>query len=176
MRLTEATVLPFDYFDYAAQLREFLDDAIKLAKRRDLLETIDEKALSEIVDLFAKEAEASLKNGQELIAHLEKRDSTSADQTPDEVKLRRFNDALIATERALTDERGLRGRNWYKHQIYAPGFYTGYAALALPDLQQGLNDRNPEHAREGLNRIVQALKRATDTLRQANQLKPGSNY
>jgi N-acetylated-alpha-linked acidic dipeptidase len=75
---------------------------------------------------------------------------------------------LIQVERALTDPQGLRGRSWYKHQIYAPGYYTGYAALPLPDFRQALDDRNSDNAREGLRRIVEAIKRATGVLRQAS--------
>jgi N-acetylated-alpha-linked acidic dipeptidase len=74
---------------------------------------------------------------------------------------------LIAAERALTDDRGLRGRQWYKHQIYAPGFYTGYAALPLPDLRQAIEDRNSANAAEASRRIVEAINRATEVLRGA---------
>ncbi|HEV7842825.1 MAG TPA: transferrin receptor-like dimerization domain-containing protein, partial [Pyrinomonadaceae bacterium] len=83
------------------------------------------------------------------------------------LRLKRINDALLATERALTDARGLRGRPWYKHQIYAPGYYTGYAAQPLPDLRQAIEDRNPANAREAAVRITEAVMRATDALRKA---------
>ncbi|HUS09031.1 MAG TPA: transferrin receptor-like dimerization domain-containing protein, partial [Pyrinomonadaceae bacterium] len=82
-------------------------------------------------------------------------------------RLKRINDALIGVERALTDDRGLRGRNWYTHQIYAPGTYTGYAAQPLPDFRQALEDRNTTNAAEALDRIVTAIDRATETLRRA---------
>jgi len=81
--------------------------------------------------------------------------------------LKRLNDALIMAERSLTDARGLRGRPWYVHQIYAPGTYTGYAAQPLPDFRQALEDRNPANAGEALARIVEALRRATETLKRA---------
>jgi N-acetylated-alpha-linked acidic dipeptidase len=69
-------------------------------------------------------------------------------------------------ERQFIDQRGLRGRAWYKHQIYAPGFYTGYAAQPLTDFRQALDERNAANAKEGLERIVEAVKRATRTLKQ----------
>jgi N-acetylated-alpha-linked acidic dipeptidase len=80
-------------------------------------------------------------------------------------RLRKLNDALIAAERALTDPRGLRGRAWYRHQIYAPGFYTGYAAQPLPDLRQAIDDRNTTNAREAAQRIGEAIRRATQALK-----------
>jgi N-acetylated-alpha-linked acidic dipeptidase len=61
----------------------------------------------------------------------------------------------------------LRGRTWYKHEIYAPGIYTGYAAQPLTDFQQALDDRNTTNAKESLERILEAVKRATSVLRQA---------
>src|SRR5690349_1144412 len=79
-----------------------------------------------------------------------------------------FDEKPMNAERQFIDERGLRGRAWYKHQIYAPGIYTGYAAQPLTDFRQALDDRNGPNAKEGLDRIVDALKRATDTLKQGH--------
>ena len=79
-------------------------------------------------------------------------------------KLAKINDALVQAERQFIDPRGLRGRAWYKHQIYAPGFYTGYAAQPLTDFRQALDDRNSANAKESLERIVEAIKRVTRTL------------
>jgi N-acetylated-alpha-linked acidic dipeptidase len=73
----------------------------------------------------------------------------------------------MAVERAFLDPRGLRGRAWFKHEIYAPGIYTGYAAQPLTDFRQALDDRNTSNAKESLERIVEAIKRATDVLRAA---------
>jgi len=81
-------------------------------------------------------------------------------------RLRRLNDALMQAERALIDDRGLHGRTWFKHQIYAPGFYTGYAALPLPDLRQAIEDGRAGDASEAAGRITEAIKRATEVLKQ----------
>jgi N-acetylated-alpha-linked acidic dipeptidase len=70
-------------------------------------------------------------------------------------------------ERDFIDERGLRGRPWYKHEIYAPGIYTGYAAQPLTDFSQALDDRNSVNSKQSLERIVAAIRRATETLKKA---------
>jgi N-acetylated-alpha-linked acidic dipeptidase len=88
-------------------------------------------------------------------------------QDSDAAKLKSINGTLMDVERQFVDARGLRGRAWYKHQIYAPGIYTGYAAQPLTDFRQALDDRNTNNAKESLKRIVDALKRATTTLKQA---------
>jgi len=86
-------------------------------------------------------------------------------RSSDRAKLAKINDALVQAERQFIDPKGLRGRAWYKHRIYAPGFYTGYAAQPLTDFRQALDDRNSANAKEGLERIVEAIKRATKTLK-----------
>ena len=159
MRLAGAEGLPFDYRDYATQINEFFEESMKTAKRRNLTEALDEKPMRDALKRFGEEAARTDKARVDAIA-----DNKGARNA---AKLRRLNDALIAVERALTDSRGLRGRTWYRHQIYAPGTYTGYAAQPLPDFRQALEDRNTANAKEGLERIVEALNRATEVLRKA---------
>jgi N-acetylated-alpha-linked acidic dipeptidase len=154
MRLADADGLSFDYTDYATEIREFFRDAVQIAGRRNLGNAFDEKAMTGAVDDFAKEAERMEKARQDAI-----RDG-------DRGRLAKINDALMLAERQFIDPRGLRGRAWYRHQIYAPGFYTGYAAQPLTDFRQALDDRNGAQAKEGLERIVEAVKRATNTLKQ----------
>jgi N-acetylated-alpha-linked acidic dipeptidase len=48
--------------------------------------------------------------------------------------------ALMRTERDLT-AGGLPRRPWYVHQIYAPGFYTGYGVKTLPGVREGIEQR-----------------------------------
>jgi N-acetylated-alpha-linked acidic dipeptidase len=155
LRLADADGLSFDYTDYTSQIREFFAETMRVARIRNLANSFDEKSMNEAVMEFVREAERVERVRREAV------------QGPDREKLRRINDALIQTERQLIDSRGLRGRAWYKHQIYAPGFYTGYAAQPLTDFRQALDDRNGANAKEALERIVQAIKRATNTLKEA---------
>jgi N-acetylated-alpha-linked acidic dipeptidase len=114
---------------------------------------------------------ASIKEFSEAAERVKKarRDSLSAlDKSPAAAqKIKRINDVLIAAERGFIDLRGLQGRSWYKHEIYAPGIYTGYAAQPLTDFRQALDDRNGSNAREGLNRVIEAIRRVTETLKSA---------
>jgi N-acetylated-alpha-linked acidic dipeptidase len=162
LRLADAAGLPLDYRDYAGQVREFFDQTMKLAKRRKLAGAFDAEPMNKAIAKFSDEAERVEKARQETVAEIERDEKPSA-----VAKLKRINDALLAVERSLTDDRGLRGRTWYTHQIYAPGAYTGYAAQPLPDFRQALDDRNAANAKDGLERIVEALNRATETLRKA---------
>ena len=39
---------------------------------------------------------------------------------------------------------GLEGRSWYKHHIYAPGFYTGYGVKTIPGVREAIEQREFE--------------------------------
>jgi N-acetylated-alpha-linked acidic dipeptidase len=156
MRLADADGLPFDYTDYAFEIRGFFREAMKLAGWRNLVDALDDKPMTAALDDFSKEAERIEKARQDAI------------KSNDRAKLARINDALMNAERQFIDQRGLRGRTWYKHHIYAPGIYTGYAAQPLTDFRQALDDRNAANAKEGLVRITEAVKRATATLKQGH--------
>jgi N-acetylated-alpha-linked acidic dipeptidase len=162
MRLADADGLPFDYTDYANQVRDYFNESVRLAKRRNLGSAIDEKSMNDAVKNFTDEAARVERERQKLVAESEKSSASAA-------KLRRLNDALIAAERAFIDDRGLLGRPWYKHEIYAPGTFTGYAAQPLTDFRQAIDDRNTTNAKEGLDRIISAIKRATDVLKKGSE-------
>jgi len=51
------------------------------------------------------------------------------------------NAALVALERAFLRDEGLPGRPWFRHQVYAPGFYTGYGVKTLPAIREALEQR-----------------------------------
>jgi N-acetylated-alpha-linked acidic dipeptidase len=155
MRLADADGLQFDYTDYASQVRAFFTETMRLARIRNLAESVDEKSMTAAIDDFAKEAERVEKDRQEAV------------RKSDRARLGKINDALMLAERQFIDARGLRGRAWYKHQIYAPGFYTGYAAQPLTDFRQAVDDRNSANAKESLEKIVDSIKRVTKTLKSA---------
>jgi N-acetylated-alpha-linked acidic dipeptidase len=173
LRLAMASGLPFDYTDYATQIREFLRETERTATRRKLANSFDAKNLGDALNAFAEEAARVDKRRRELIVEFEKAspqtEKGNANSPAAAQRLRRLNDALISAERALTDARGLRGRVWYTHQIYAPGFYTGYAAQPLPDLRQAIDDRNATNAREAAQHIADAIRRATDALKKERE-------
>jgi N-acetylated-alpha-linked acidic dipeptidase len=170
MRLADAEGLPFDYTDYGVQVREFFSESVKTARRRKLSAAFDEKGMNDALEELIKEAARVEKSRQATVLEIERTRLEATDRhLRARERLSRINDALLAVERALIDDRGLRGRPWYRHQVYAPGFYTGYAAQPLPDFRQALEDGNSINAKEALDSIVEAIKRATNALRQARE-------
>ena len=55
-----------------------------------------------------------------------------------------INNLLYTSERLLTRDEGLEGRTWYKHHIYAPGFYTGYGVKTIPGVREAIEQREYE--------------------------------
>ena len=84
-----------------------------------------------------------------------------------------LNRILISTERMMTYEEGLPRRPWFKHQIYAPGFYTGYGVKTLPGIREGIEQRTWEVVEKyveivaaALNRVAGAIDRAAEVVRE----------
>jgi N-acetylated-alpha-linked acidic dipeptidase len=65
-------------------------------------------------------------------------DALDGDSIDDAAALNRL---LYRSERALTAAEGLPGRDWYRHQIYAPGYYTGYGVKTLPRVREAIEAR-----------------------------------
>jgi N-acetylated-alpha-linked acidic dipeptidase len=61
---------------------------------------------------------------------------------------KRLDEVLFKTERALTRADGLPRRDWFRHQIYAPGFYTGYGVKTIPGVREAIEQRNWREASE----------------------------
>jgi N-acetylated-alpha-linked acidic dipeptidase len=73
-------------------------------------------------------------------------------------KLAQLNQILYKTERYLINPEGLPRRPWYKHQIYAPGFYTGYGVKTLPMIREAIEQKNWTEAEAGILRVTEVLK------------------
>jgi N-acetylated-alpha-linked acidic dipeptidase len=80
---------------------------------------------------------------------------------------------LIGIEQSLTDDRGLPGRPWYKHLIYAPGVLTGYGSKTIPGVREAIEGRRWSEADEYAIRTAAVLNACADRLdKAAGLLKP----
>jgi N-acetylated-alpha-linked acidic dipeptidase len=68
------------------------------------------------------------------------------------------NHLLIESERKLTTPEGLSNRPWFKHQIYAPGFYTGYAAKTMPAVRESIEQKQWKQADDAIVVISRVLQ------------------
>jgi N-acetylated-alpha-linked acidic dipeptidase len=72
--------------------------------------------------------------------------------------LSEVNKLLIESERKLTNAEGLPNRPWFKHQIYAPGFYTGYAAKTMPAVREAIEQKQWKQADAGIVVVAHVLQ------------------
>ena len=74
---------------------------------------------------------------------------------------RAVNTRLIQAERQFIDEGGLPRRPWYRHLLYAPGFYTGYGVKTMPGVREGIEQKRYAEAEKEVVRVAAALDRET---------------
>ena len=72
--------------------------------------------------------------------------------------------ALMQTERAMLRNEGLPRRPWYRHQIYAPGYYTGYGVKTLPAVREAIEQRNWKEASEQIEVVARTLLNVADAI------------
>jgi N-acetylated-alpha-linked acidic dipeptidase len=159
LRLADSSVLPFEFQHLAATINGYLDEIQKEA---------DTSSHRMDFSNLRKQLEALKQSGVKYEALLE-----AAEMKPalDAAKARDLNELLIRSERVLTRPEGLPNRPWYKHQLYAPGFYTGYGVKTLPGVREAVEAKNWQLAQheagvveECLSDLNQLMDQAVDKL------------
>jgi N-acetylated-alpha-linked acidic dipeptidase len=147
LRLANASVLPFEFSHFANTVSAYIDDIQKRAQRRG--QTLDFGELNQQLEQLRQ-------NGTNLDALMDAamlRDSIAG------ARLNTVNQALMHSERTLTRPEGLPNRSWYKHQIYAPGFYTGYDVKTVPGVREAVDGRDWGLAQKETGLVQQCLQR-----------------
>lgn len=148
LNMADADVLPYDYVTYGREIAHYLEAARKKAGEMDV--KLDFAAADAAAAAFT-EAAAGVKQRQK---------HPSGDE-------RALNAALRQTEEDLLLPEGLPGRPWYRHAIYAPGEYTGYAAVVIPGVNEAIEAKDAATAQSQLQALTAALSRAAGTLESA---------
>lgn len=175
LRLANADVLPFEFKQWHKTVSNYLDEVMKLCTtmRKDVdkhNKLIDKNVFELAADpkkpfLKPKKKEAvpfldfaPLQNEMaDLKMTIEKFSGLDLSQLTAE-KRNLLNKELLLAEQALTNENGLPRRGWYKHQIYAPGFYTGYGVKTLPSVREAIEQRDWKEAQEQIVVLAGTLK------------------
>jgi len=147
LHMASADVLPYDYALYGREIGAYIDAAKSKAQHLLGADAPDFTAASDAAKHFADA-------GAKIMA---------IQKNPPQ-NIARLNQTLISAERALLMEKGLPNRGWFKHAIYAPGQYTGYAAVVIPGVNEAVDAKNASLAKEQLQVLADALNRATGVL------------
>jgi len=148
LHMADTDVLPYDYRLYGKDIVGYVDGAQKKAEAAKL--TLDFTAAKAAAARFA-DAGAAIRERQSEIP---------ADPAA-------LNKALRDAEGALLDPAGLPKRGWYKHTIYAPGEFTGYAAVVIPGVTEAIDVPDAARAQAQIGRLSDALNRAAEILESA---------
>lgn len=143
LHMASADVLPYDYELYGKEISAYIDKAASRAQRMLGTGAPDFSHASEAAKRFTGAGAKIL----------------SIQKNPPE-DAARLNQVLINTERALLVEKGLPDRPWFRHTIYAPGQYTGYAAVVIPGVNEAIDAKNASVTTEQLQVLTDALNRA----------------
>lgn len=147
MRLAGADVLPYDYAEYGKEIQAYLKAAQAKAEARFGKDALD------FAPAFA--AAARLQAAGTAIHKVQKNAQNREAE---------LNQVLLGVERAFLLPRGLPNRPWYRHAIYAPGVYTGYAAVVIPGVNEALDAGDRQRARQELIELADAVNLAAKML------------
>ena len=182
MRLANADLLPFEFGDFADDVQMYVREVKKFAgeqqaevteRNREIEEgaftaTADPKEkyvpparedvpphlnfapLDNAVDKLNRSAE---EYGKALTAA-----SANDGAALAKASLQSLNEMLMQSEHKLTTPEGLPGRFWFKHELYAPGAYTGYAAKAIPAVREALEQKKWKQAEDAAARVAKVLE------------------
>jgi N-acetylated-alpha-linked acidic dipeptidase len=191
MRLADADLLPFEFTDQADTIKTYVKELQRLLKTEQ--DEAKEQNLELQEGVFSatsdpekpiqpparKEAPpfinfAPLENGAEALSSAAQRydsvvkkaiNASGANLTA--ASLHDLNEKLYKTERLFLSEKGLPGRPWFKHQIYAPGAYTGYAVKTIPYVREALEQNKWSEAEQGVNIVGEILQREAQQINSA---------
>jgi N-acetylated-alpha-linked acidic dipeptidase len=178
LRLANADVLPFEVSNFAETVGRYASELQKLAEsarsqaeesNRQVRENLAELASDPNEPFVAPKPQepvpylnfAPLQNA---VARLQKsaRGFESArsamESSPDGASRQQaLDEALMHLERSLTRDEGLPRRPWFRHQIYAPGFYTGYDVKTLPGVREAIEQRNWSEAGQQIEVVARVI-------------------
>jgi N-acetylated-alpha-linked acidic dipeptidase len=174
MRLADADVLPFQFGDFADTIRKYVDEVKALWKEKhDEVEErnrqLDEGVFAAIADpkkvLAPPKREAippylnfaPLDTAADTLARSAEAFEKALRDSP-QPPARELNQKLLESERLLTDAAGLPRRPWFQHQIYAPGFYTGYGVKTLPGVREAIEEKQWDEAGREIERAAKVLR------------------
>jgi N-acetylated-alpha-linked acidic dipeptidase len=176
MRFADADLLPYDFTGFVETVKRYVDELKQLHKkeRDDVIEQntqIQEGVFAAIADPRERSIPPAieavppylnftpLENALDTLSRSAARYQKASTQVIENRLAipKKINDALMQSERMLTSPDGLPNRSWFKHQIYAPGFYTGYGVKTIPAVREAIEQKQWNEADVQIVRVVGLL-------------------
>jgi N-acetylated-alpha-linked acidic dipeptidase len=184
LRLADADTLPFEFSNFAETVSQYVSEVTKLLETtRDETKAnnyaISNGLWSAVQDptekLIAPKTKdavpylnfAPLQNALVTLQASAANFQRKAKERASPAGQKELDELLFKTERALTRVEGLPRRDWFRHQIYAPGFYTGYGVKTLPGIREAIEQRNWNEAGEQILVAAKVIDRFSDEIEKA---------
>ena len=152
LHMADTDVLPYDYKTYGNDVVGYLKEAQQRAT--------DAHMQVDFAQANAAAARFAVAGGR--IGMIQ-----STPGSLDAAAKSHLNEALRNAEEALLNDAGLPHRPWYRHTIYAPGEYTGYAAVVIPGVNEGIDAKDAARTSAQLSALTEALNRSSSILESA---------
>ena len=146
MRLSGASIVPFQFTRLANTLVQYADEIEKLGRGEKKVNLGELRSELRVIRKSAAEFEAAYSYAVPKL-----------DAAPKDV-LASINQKIFTCERRMLLEGGLPRREWYRNAIYAPGSLTGYGVKTLPGIREAAEAGQMKEAQIQLTRVVEALK------------------
>ena len=182
LRLADAPQLPFDFKTFYKTVNGYAGELVTLLDQLRESTSLNNQLLKEnhygyagdptvtllpppvkdeVPYLNFSPLQNALKKLESVTDHLS--DTLTKSKLP-EAKQEAVNQALYKAEQQLLSDSGLPRRGWYRHAIYAPGFYTGYGVKTLPGIREAIEQRNWKEAQEQIEVAAAVLQKFSDYL------------
>ncbi len=172
LRMANADVVPFDFRSLQKTIQGYAGEVMALTDQLRETTSVENQLIAEKKYVLAADPTevyhaptakepvpyldfSSLQNA---LAALEKAANSNATAIAKQQGSAGLNQALYKAEQVLLSPNGLPRRAWYRHTIYAPGFYTGYGVKTLPGIREAIEQREWKEAQEQIKITAAAIQ------------------
>ncbi|MEK0422568.1 MAG: hypothetical protein RLZ95_478 [Bacteroidota bacterium] len=182
LRLADADALQFDFRNLHNTIKGYVGELMRNVDQMRETAKVENMLVKNKVYVYAADPTEKLKTPEAVtevpyldfspllnaLSKLEKAagKAEAAKTTPDLKKLAEINSKLFTAEQQLLTNDGLPRRPWYKHSLYAPGFYTGYGVKTVPGVREAIEQKNWSEATTQIGEVAKAVDRLAVYLEQ----------
>lgn len=186
LRLANAEALPFDFRNLSKTINGYVTDLLEMTNNLRESTELENQLVQNKTYVLAADPKDNLKAPiakaevpfidfsplQNALKALDKSAEELAktwNKSTTEAEKDKLNKALFQAEQQLLSPTGLPNRSWYKHTIYAPGFYTGYGVKTMPGIREAIEQREWKEAKEQIVIAADAINRLSNYLTQLSK-------
>ena len=175
MRLANADALQFDFTELHKTVKGYITELMNNVDQLREKAKVENELVNNSVYVYAADKTENLKlpvllpevpyidftSVLNALAHLEKAaaGAEAAKKIADAKKLAEINSKIYTAEQQLLTNAGLPRRPWFKHSLYAPGFYTGYGVKTVPGVREAIEQKNWAETAEQMGEVAKAIDR-----------------